>query len=262
MRRSEKVILTVDHLIKQFGGVTAVNDVSFEVREGEIFAVIGPNGAGKTTLFNMITGLLPCSSGTIRFNNIDITRKKPYQIAKLGITRTFQNLEVFKNMSVVENVMTGAHLKMKTGFLRAGFRLPSVKKEEQKMFEHAMNCLEKVGIAHLAYEPSVILPYGNQRLLEIARAIASNPKLILLDEPMAGLNSEESRKLVEVILKMRDEGITFILVEHDMETVMAISDQIVVLDNGIKIGEGTPEEIYRNPAVVAAYLGDEEEVIC
>jgi branched-chain amino acid transport system ATP-binding protein len=262
MRRSNETILTVNHLTKQFGGVTAVSDVSFEVRKGEIFAVIGPNGAGKTTLFNMITGLIPCSSGSVLFKHIDITGKKPYQIAQLGITRTFQNLEVFKNMSVVENVMTGAHLKMKTGFLSAGFRLPYVRKEEQMIFEKAIHCLEKVGIGHLAFERAEILPYGNQRLLEIARAIASDPTLILLDEPMAGLNDEESRKLVDVILKMRDEGITFIFVEHDMETVMSISDQIVVLDNGVKIGEGTPEEIYRNPAVVAAYLGEEEVGIC
>jgi branched-chain amino acid transport system ATP-binding protein len=262
MRRSEQAILTVNHLTKQFGGVIAVNDVSFDVRKGEIFAVIGPNGAGKTTLFNMITGVLPPSSGTIQFNGIDITGKKPYQIAQLGITRTFQNLEVFTNMSVIENVMTGAHIKMKTGFLQAGFRFPSVRKEEAMIVEKAMRCLGKVGISHLAHERAEILPYGNQRLLEIARAMASDPALILLDEPMAGLNDEESRKLVEVILQLREEGITFIFVEHDMETVMSISDQIVVLDNGVKIGEGTPEEIYRNEAVVAAYLGEEEESVC
>jgi len=262
MRRSEETILSVQQLTKRFGGVTAVNEVSFEIRKGEIVALIGPNGAGKTTLFNMVTGMIPSTSGTIYFGHKDITNKKPYQIAQLGITRTFQNLEVFQNMSVVENVMTGAHLKMKTDFLRAGFRLSSVKKEEQRILEHAISCLEKVGIAHLAFESSAILPYGNQRLLEIARAMASDPSLILLDEPMAGLNSEESRKLVEVILKMRDEGITFLFVEHDMETVMSISDHIVVLDNGVKIGEGTPEEIYQNEAVVAAYLGDEEESLC
>jgi branched-chain amino acid transport system ATP-binding protein len=262
MRRSEQAILTVNHLTKQFGGVIAVNDVSFEVRKGEIFAVIGPNGAGKTTLFNMITGILPPSEGTIQFNGMNITGKKPYQIAQLGITRTFQNLEVFTNMSVVENVMTGAHIKMKTGFLQAGFRFPSVWKEEMMIFKKAIHCLEKVGISHLAYESAEILPYGNQRLLEIARAMASDPTIILLDEPMAGLNDEESRKLVEIILQLREEGITFIFVEHDMETVMSISDQIVVLDNGVKIGEGTPEEIYRNEAVVAAYLGEEEESMC
>lgn len=255
----DKVILKVKNLTKKFGGVTAVNQVSFDVKEGEIFAVIGPNGAGKTTLFNMITGVLPVSAGEVFFENKKLTRKKPYQIAKAGITRTFQNLEVFSNMSVIENVMTGAHLTMKTNLLTAGLRLPSVTKEELKIMELAMECLDRVGISHLAHELSITLPYGNQRLLEIARAAASNPKLILLDEPMAGLNPEESRKLVDVILKMRADGMTFVFVEHDMETVMSISDRIVVVDNGVKIGEGTPDEIYQNPKVVAAYLGDEEE---
>lgn len=260
MKRNGQVLLTVEHITKQFGGVVAVNDVSFDVNKGEILAVIGPNGAGKTTLFNIITGILAPSSGTVRFNGTDITGKKPYQIAQLGMTRTFQNLEVFTNMSVIENVMTGAHRKMKTSFLQAGFRVPSVKKEEKAVEEKAIRCLEKVGIAHLAYERAETLPYGNQRLLEIARAIAAEPALILLDEPMAGLNDEESRRLVEVILQLRKEGLTFVFVEHDMETVMAISDHIVVLDNGVKIGEGTSEEIYRNKAVVAAYLGEEETV--
>jgi branched-chain amino acid transport system ATP-binding protein len=254
-----QTILKVERLTKQFGGVVAVNEVSFDVKRGEIFAVIGPNGAGKTTLFNMITGVLPSTSGNVFFEDMRITGKKPYQIAKAGITRTFQNLEVFSNMSVIENVMTGAHLTMKTNMFTAGLRLPMVAKEELRIMEKAMECLELVGISHLAYEKSDALPYGNQRLLEIGRAAASNPKIILLDEPMAGLNAEESRKLVDVILKMREEGMTFIFVEHDMETVMSISDRIVVVDNGVKIGEGTPDEIYQNPKVVAAYLGDEEE---
>ncbi|MDQ0218676.1 ABC transporter ATP-binding protein [Peribacillus cavernae] len=255
----ENVILKVDNLTKQFGGVIAVNEVSFDVKKGEIFAVIGPNGAGKTTLFNMITGVLPSTSGQVVFENHKLTGKKPYQIAKIGVTRTFQNLEVFSNMTVIENVMTGAHLTMKTNLFTAGLRLPMVVKEERKTMEKAMECLERVGIAHLAYKMSPTLPYGSQRLLEIARAAASNPKLILLDEPMAGLNSEESRQLIEVILKMREDGLTFVFVEHDMETVMSMSDRIVVMDNGVKIGEGTPEEVYQNPKIVAAYLGDEEE---
>ena len=255
----KKPILRVENLTKIFGGVVAVDQVSFTVNEGEIFAVIGPNGAGKSTLFNMITGVLPSSSGDIYFQEKRLNRKKPYQIAQMGITRTFQNLEVFDNMTVIENVMTGAHITMKTNILTAGLRLPSVRKEEIKTMERAMEALKAVGISELAYEMADRLPYGSQRLLEIARAAISNPKLILLDEPMAGLNSEESRQLVEVILKMREQGMTFLFVEHDMETVMSISDSIVVIDNGVKIGEGTPEEIYQNPQVVAAYLGDEEE---
>ncbi|MFT9820478.1 ABC transporter ATP-binding protein [Lysinibacillus sp. NPDC056185] len=255
---NKELILSVENLTKVFGGVVAVDNVSFTINKGEIFAVIGPNGAGKTTLFNMITGVLPSSSGNVYFQGERLTRKKPYQIAQAGVTRTFQNLEVFDNMTVIENVMTGAHITMKTNILTAGLRLPNVVKEEVYTMERALQCLKDVGIAEFAYEMSDKLPYGCQRLLEIARAAISKPQLILLDEPMAGLNAEESRQLVDVILKMRAEGMTFLFVEHDMETVMSISDRLVVVDNGVKIGEGTPEEIYKNPKVVAAYLGDDE----
>jgi branched-chain amino acid transport system ATP-binding protein len=254
-------ILQVTQLSKSFGGVKAVHDVSFETFPGQISAVIGPNGAGKTTLFNMITSILKPSSGNVRFQGVDITGKRPFEIAKLGITRTFQNLQIFKNMSVIENVMTGAHTRLQTGFIRSVFRLPSVSKEEAAVHDRAMQLLQSVGLHELAYDNSSTLPYGNQRLLEIARAACAEPKLILLDEPMAGLNPQESRKLVELIKKMRDDGMTFLFVEHDMETVMSIADHIVVLDFGQKIAEGTPQEIFDNPAVIAAYLGDEEVVV-
>lgn len=255
-------LLEVKGLTKSFGGVVAVSDVDFHLDPGEIVAVIGPNGAGKTTLFNMITGVLPPTSGKVFFNNEEITGKQPFQIAKAGITRTFQNLQVFGNMTVIENVMTGVHCRLKTGFLTSGFRLPLVKREEKQAHDMAMQYLEKVGIADLAHEDSKVLPYGNQRLLEIARAAASSPRLILLDEPMAGLNPQESAQLVNVIRQMRKEGLSFLFVEHDMETVMGISDRIVVIDYGKKIAEGTPAEIYENEKVIAAYLGtDDEEAI-
>jgi len=253
-------ILQIQQLTKTFGGVHAVENVSFSIEKGKITAVIGPNGAGKTTLFNMITGILPVSSGTVLFKGQPITGKKPYQIAKLGITRTFQNLQVFGNMTVIENVMTGLHHRLKTGMLAAGLRLPSVLKEEKQTFEKALEHLSLVGIDHLAYEMAATLPYGNQRLLEIARAAVSDPSIILLDEPMAGLNPEESRKLVQVLKNMRENGMTFLFVEHDMETVMSLADHIVVLDYGKKIAEGTPEEVSKNPEVIAAYLGEEEVV--
>ncbi|WCN37087.1 ABC transporter ATP-binding protein [Aneurinibacillus uraniidurans] len=258
------ILLEVDNITKSFGGVTAVHDVSFVMHPQQIVAVIGPNGAGKTTLFNMITALMPPTTGSIRFQGQELAGKKPHQIAKFGITRTFQNLQVFNNMTVIENVMTGMHLRTRTGLLGAGFRLPGVGREEREMVEKALGYLEAVGLLPYAYESAALLPYGNQRLLEIARAAASEPKLILLDEPMAGLNPEESRELVRVILQMREQGMTFLFVEHDMETVMAVADNIVVLDYGGKIAEGTPEEIYNNPRVIAAYLGEEgeEEIIC
>ncbi len=255
-------LLEVNGLTKSFGGVVAVDKVDFHLNPGEIVAVIGPNGAGKTTLFNMITGVLLPTSGKVYFNEEEITGKQPYQIAKAGITRTFQNLQVFENMTVIENVMTGVHCRLKTGFLTSGFRLPLVRREEKQASEIAMHYLDKVGIAGLAHADSKVLPYGNQRLLEIARAAASSPKLILLDEPMAGLNPQESAQLVQVIKQMRTEGMSFLFVEHDMETVMGISDRIVVIDYGKKIAEGTPAEIYENEKVIAAYLGtDDEEAI-
>lgn len=258
---NSRPLLTVTSVTKQFGGVTAVQDVSFEAYPGEIVAVIGPNGAGKTTLFNMITGVLPPTSGSVYFLGSEILGKRPSEIALLGITRTFQNLQVFRNMSVVENVMTGAHVRMKTGFLGAALRFPSVQKEEELTLQSALQRLEEVGLLEQAHESAGTLPYGSQRLLEIARAAASEPKLILLDEPMAGLNPQESRELVQIIFNMRKKGMTFLFVEHDMETVMSIADKIVVLDFGEKIAEGTPQEIYNNPRVIAAYLGDEEVAI-
>ncbi|MEW5322707.1 ABC transporter ATP-binding protein [Geobacillus thermoleovorans] len=252
-----EALLEVEQLSKSFGGVQAVQDVSFGVAKGEIVAVIGPNGAGKTTLFNMISGIIPPTSGLVRFQGAVVTGKKPHELAMLGMTRTFQNLQLFSDMTVLENVMVGFHSRLKSGIVSAGFRLPRAVKEENEAREQVFSCLEQVGLAHLPWERAGRLPYGTQRLVEIARAAVSRPSLILLDEPMAGLNPQESKRLVDVLLAMREQGFTFLFVEHDMETVMSIADRIIVLDYGKKIAEGTPGEIARHPDVIKAYLGEE-----
>ncbi|ASS98289.1 MULTISPECIES: ABC transporter ATP-binding protein [Geobacillus] len=251
------MLLEVERLSKSFGGVQAVQDVSFGVAKGEMVAVIGPNGAGKTTLFNMISGVIPPTGGSVRFQGGVINGKKPHELAMLGMTRTFQNLQLFSDMTVLENVMVGFHTRLTGGIFSAGFRLPLARREEKQAQEQAFSCLEQIGLAHLAWERAGTLPYGTQRLVEIARAAVSRPSLILLDEPMAGLNPQESKQLVDVLLAMREQGFTFLFVEHDMETVMAIADRIVVLDYGKKIAEGAPEEIARHPDVIKAYLGEE-----
>ncbi|TCK02772.1 UNVERIFIED_ORG: amino acid/amide ABC transporter ATP-binding protein 1 (HAAT family) [Anoxybacillus amylolyticus] len=251
------VLLEVEQLSKSFGGVQAVQNVSFHVKKEEIVAVIGPNGAGKTTLFNMISGIIPPTSGLVRFQGAMVSGKQPHELAMLGMTRTFQNLQLFSDMTVLENVMVGFHSRLKSGILSAGFRLPRTVKEERQAQKQAFSCLEQVGLAHLACERAGTLPYGMQRLVEIARAAVSRPSLILLDEPMAGLNPQESKQLVDVLLAMKEQDFTFLFVEHDMETVMAIADRIVVLDYGKKIAEGAPEEIARHPDVIKAYLGEE-----
>jgi branched-chain amino acid transport system ATP-binding protein len=250
-------ILAVEKLTKNFGGLTAVSDVDFQVLQGEIFALIGPNGAGKTTLFNLITGVFPLSEGSINFQGDKIEGMPSYLIAAKGIARTFQNLQLFDNLTVVENVMVGCHCHGKTGFIHAGLRLPQKIAEEKRFREVAMEKLRLVGLAERAYELSANLPYGQQRLLEIARALAVEPKILLLDEPVAGLNSRESEGLAELVRRLKDMGMTILLVEHDMATVMSVADRIVVLDFGRKIAEGTPEEIQTNPMVIKAYLGEE-----
>jgi branched-chain amino acid transport system ATP-binding protein len=253
-------LLEVENLSKDFGGVHAVRQVTFQLKKGAVTALIGPNGAGKTTVFNMITGVFPPSDGTVLIDSVKISDKKPHQIAKEGITRTFQNLQLFAEMSVIENIMAGMHLLSKAGVWKAGLRLPSAKKEERYIYEKSMAWLRRLNLEQEADLPAGTLSYGKQRLVEIARAVISEPKLVLLDEPMAGLNHSESEKLADLLLEMKKEGYTFLLVEHDMEIVMKIADHIVVLDHGVKIAEGTPDEIQQNAAVISAYLGSEVSV--
>ncbi|MDI6709459.1 MAG: ABC transporter ATP-binding protein [Thermoanaerobacterales bacterium] len=255
-------MLAVTRLTKRFGGLLAVNDVSFEVRSGEVLALIGPNGAGKTTTFNLITGVVQPDEGDIVFQNRRLNGLKPFRIAELGITRTFQNLELFTTLTVVENVMVGSYRMRQAGFLRSVFRRPGVMAEDRSLYETASALLDRLGLAGKAHLPAGELTFGQQRLLEIARALASSPKVLLLDEPAAGLNEAESRELSRFLLSLADSGLALVLVEHDMETVMETADRVVVLNFGAVIAVGTPDEIQRNPEVIAAYLGKEEEEDC
>ncbi|MEW6540028.1 MAG: ABC transporter ATP-binding protein [Bacillota bacterium] len=251
-------MLDVRDLTKSFGGLVAVNRASFSVNPGEILAVIGPNGAGKTTIFNLITGMLTPDEGEIRFQGRPLAGLKPHQIARLGISRTFQNLELFRTMTVAENVMVGAYTKGKTGFVRAILRRPGMTAGDRKRYGEALELLGAVNLAEYADEPAQSLPFGLQRLLEIARALAAGPQLVLLDEPAAGLNAGESQALVAFLRRLREQNLTFVLVEHDMATVMDVADRIVVLNFGSVIAEGTPAEIRSNPEVIRAYLGEDE----
>ena len=234
-------------------------DLNFTVIPGQIKSIIGPNGAGKTTFFNIITGIFPPTGGTIHFKGEVINGEKPHLIAKKGISRTFQTVELFGNMMVLENVMVGRHVRTRMGFLRSGLRLLGMKKEERFILETAQDRLNMVGLGHKANEPASGLPLGERKLLEVARALATDPELILLDEPAAGLNETEMMRMAEIIKKIQKQGITILLVEHHIDLVMAISDEIVVLNYGEKIAEGTPDEIKNNQKVIDAYLGEEME---
>ncbi|RZB32001.1 MAG: branched-chain amino acid transport system ATP-binding protein [Desulfobacteraceae bacterium Eth-SRB1] len=248
-------LLKIESVYKAFGGVQALLDVSFDVEKGFIVGLIGPNGAGKTTLFNLIAGVYSPGRGRIIFDRADINKKKIYELVTCGISRTFQNVELFESMTVIENVMVGQHVITKCGFLGAISSLPWILKEERKAKEEAMELLAFVGLDKYADKKSSDLPFGWQRLLEIARALASKPKLLLLDEPAAGLNAVETRQLGELLKKILNRGVTMILVEHDMSLTMEISDKIVVLDQGEILAVGTPREIQSNEAVMTAYLG-------
>ena len=248
-------VLEVDGVTKIFGGLRAVDAITFSINEGEIVAMIGPNGAGKTTAFNCVTGLYPLSGGDVRFYGQSVAGIGPHRIARLGITRTFQNIRLFSYMTAVDNVMVGEHCRMRAKVWDAVFRSGIARHEESAVERRALAILRDLGLERYADVYARNLPYGLQRRLEIARALASRPRLLLLDEPAAGLNPQEKVELMGLISQLRDRGITIFLIEHDMRLVMRISDRIVVLDHGEKIAEGKPEEVRNNPRVVEAYLG-------
>jgi len=250
-------LLKLENIVMRFGGLTAVNDFSLTVRAKELIGLIGPNGAGKTTVFDVITGFLIPTAGRVILDDVDVTPLPAQKITARGIARTFQNIRLFPDMTVIENVMVSFHPRLKAQFWQAALGLPSYRREELSIREESMALLQELSLAHLALERASALPYGQQRRLEIVRALATRPKLLLLDEPAAGMNPQETMELADLVRELRDRySLSILLVEHDMKFVMNLCERIKVLDHGVSLAEGSPSEIQRHPDVIKAYLGD------